>query len=96
MEEVRKGLAEVSSQWGPLESGDAVCVEPRIEPVNVGAAAIDGPVAVQAGRWTTDATLFAVMIANSSPVARQTVASSRASAEGGATMWTGRGAIGVY
>ena len=39
---------------------------------------------MEAGGRTTDATLFAVRTVNSSPVARETVPATRASADGGA------------
>jgi hypothetical protein len=82
VEEVRKSTEQVSSEGRALERGDAGGMQPRVEAGDVGAVAIDGAVAVEAGGSRADLALLAVGTADGGPVRREGVATPRAAADG--------------
>ena len=63
-----------------LECGNAVGVKPDVEALDVGAAAVDRPVAVKARGPSPDVSRFAVDAADGIPVPRESVGAPSATA----------------
>jgi len=82
LEEVREREAQVPAEWRALEGWDAVRVEPGVEAVDVGAAAIDRAVTVETRRSRTDVTLFTVDASDSLPIPGKGVGVAAAAAHG--------------
>jgi hypothetical protein len=81
LEKVGKGLAKVPAEGRALERGNAVGAEPSVETVDVGAAAMDRAVAVEAGGTGADVPLFTIDAGDSLPVAGEAVAAAAAPAD---------------